>query len=180
VNFDFFKNSQRSGVELTVFAAVAIIIFILAVIKVLPMFGKVEKTYFENTLKNIRLVINIHAGTQLLKGQPDQLIDLVNGNPFSLVNQKHLPATYKGELNSPDYQKIDGYSWFFDTFDHTLVYVIENHDYFSSLGIKSSNIKFKLILKFADKDKNGVFNKGLDTIQGLLLIPQDHIEWLEN
>ncbi|MDH5594781.1 MAG: hypothetical protein OEY68_10325, partial [Gammaproteobacteria bacterium] len=71
MNFDFFKNSQRSGVELTVFAAVAIIIFILAVIKVLPMFGKVEKTYFENTLKNIRLVINIHTGTQLLKGQPD-------------------------------------------------------------------------------------------------------------
>ena len=142
------------------------------------MFGKFEKNRFEATLRNIELIINIHASTQIMKGKSDQLLALVDGNPFSLIKEKHLPATYIGELDDPNHANINGYQWYFDRSDHTLVYRIENKGYFPPSESESTHVKFKLILKYTDKNANSVFDKRIDEIRGLLLKPQIEYKWL--
>ena len=178
MNFDFFKPVQRSSFEHTIIAVLILILLALAVIKIIPMFGKVEQNYFENTRSQIDLIVRMFVSTQLLKGEPDAILAMVEGNPFQLIEKKYLPPNYLGELEHPDLSRMDGYLWYFDKSDHTLVYVVENERVFSSPKAGKAHIKFKLLLKFADKDKNAVFNKEIDQIEGLLLVPLNKYEWL--
>lgn len=167
----------RSNFELTIFAIIIFVFILLAIIKMLPMFGKVEKTYFEATLSQLELIVNVYATTQIMKSEEEALLSLVDGNPFNIIEKKHSPSAYIGELQHPNPDEIDGYQWYFDMSDNTLVYRVENTDHLLSSGPNPSYIKFKLILMFADKEKNGVFNKGIDKILGLKLTPQYKYEW---
>ncbi len=171
--------SRDSNIEPTIIVVVVVCLIIFALIKLLPLTAQAEQAYFENTLAQLNQIINFTTANQIMRGHMSNIEKLDNGNPFSLIKDKDLPGNYIGEIDNPILENIKGYQWYFNKTDHTLVYHVGNKKYFLSSKSGSSQIKFKLNLKFADKNENGIFNKGIDEIKGLLLVPQNDYIWLE-
>lgn len=171
--------SSNSNIELSIIAAVVAGLIIFAIIKLLPLTAQAEQASFESTLSQLNQIINFTTANQIMRGHISNIEKLDNGNPFTLIKDKDQPGNYIGEIDNPILENIRGYQWYFNRADHTLVYHVENNKYFLSSESGTSHIKFKLNLKFTDKDKNGVFNKGIDEIKGLLLVPQNDYTWLE-
>lgn len=169
---------HNSNIELTIIVTVIACLIIFAVIKLLPFTARAEQIYFENTLAQLNRIITISTANHIMRGHISEVEQLNNGNPFTLFKGKGLPGYYIGEIDNPDSRQLKGYIWYFDKSDNTLVYNVENKRFFSSSEPGISHIKFKLNLKYTDNNKNGVFNKGIDEVKGVILVPQNDYEWL--
>lgn len=147
----------------------------IALGKLLKIREQAEEASVANVVGSLRSALGMQVAYKIVKQDRAGLLALAGSNPMALLS--HAPGTYRGALAKPDPTRIGGHTWYFDERDHALVYRVEYAEHFRSPLSGPARIRFKIELDYADSNKNGVYDPGIDALQGLDLVPLEHYAW---
>jgi general secretion pathway protein G len=111
----------------------------------------------------------------IVKSKISELPAFEGSNPMALLAE--TPRNYLGELDGADPAKLEDGNWYFDQRDKTLVYLIRHKGFFSGGQANPPRARFALRLVYSDRNGNGVFDRGVDELQGLRLGPVEKYSW---
>lgn len=168
--------------ELVTILAIIVVLVIIVTTRLPGISASAERRSFETTLQQLQNAVDIRAGTLLISDKEQAVLDMVGSNPFRFLSEAGYgaPANYLGELDGPENSDVSGYRWYFDRSRRHLVYRVYNRGYIEITNPeKNAEIEFKLSLKYADRNLNDGFNKGIDAVEGLELTPVRPYRWLD-
>lgn len=130
----------------------------------------------ESVVGTLRSAIGIKVAERIVRQTPGDLASLENGNPMNLLAE--VPSNYVGELTGADPGTLAKGSWYFDADSRVLVYVVDNSGYFSGGLADPPRVRFRMQLVYTDKNNNGSYDGGVDSIEGLRLAPLESYRWI--
>jgi len=89
------------------------------------------------------------------------------------------PETYAGEFYGPDPAMFEPGTWYFDTRDRALVYIVRFPSQFVTPLRGPPRARFAVEADYEDVDHNGRFDPGRDPVRGLKLVPLESFSWKE-
>ncbi len=123
---------------------------------------------------NIRSALGLEVSRLALQESINQVAKLENSNPMKLLAQ--VPADYIGEQEDPKQIPEPG-NWYYDVQQQALIYTVLYSEYFSSPLAGPPRIRYRIRLDYDDKNRNGRFDAGIDSIGGLDLVPLEKYYW---
>jgi hypothetical protein len=164
----------------------------------LIIFARAESTLVNATVININSSLNYHAMFAVINKDTEKLSALESMNAMSMVrapltetgtsehgfneflNQQFhnwMPGNYIGELEAPDPDLIPGGKWYFDVPENTLVYRVNNPEYFYSELEGPPRIRFQARVEYKDVNADGIFDPAIDKFQAVKLESLEQYEW---
>lgn len=134
-----------------------------------------EEAVVTATVGNIRSALGLEVAKLAVRGKARDIARLNNTNPMDLMAQR--PDNYLGEFDKPEKINQAGV-WYFDKNDHSLNYIVNYIEHFQSnvKGIIRTRHQLKMV--YTDNNKNNRFDKGIDDINGLDLVPMEPYKWV--
>jgi hypothetical protein len=108
-------------------------------------------------------------------GRLARLDTAAGSNPMPLLTEK--PETYAGEFFGADPALFEPGTWYFDTRDRALVYVLRFPERFVSPLSGPPRARVRVDPDYDDLDRNGRFDPGRDPVRGLKLVPMEPFYW---
>ncbi len=177
------KKTGRSGrypsafslVELVVVIVIISILMVVAISRLLALQVDAERVVMESVVGAIRSGLGIKVAQTIVKQNVNSLPGYENSNPINLLAE--VPVNYLGEFEGPDPDALEKGSWYFDRSSRMLVYIVDNTAYFSGGTADPPRARFKIRLVYTDTDGNGVYDSGIDAIEGLRLAVVEPYRW---
>jgi len=169
-------SSKQRGFTLLELAVVVTIISVLAVVALnyyYKLLVDVERTSMEHNLGVMRSAISMQFAGYYVSGNIAGLKDLVGSNPMDLLAEK--PNNYLGVISHYKIEGIEKGSWFYDSKEQTLIYLVRNQLYFETDLAEPARARFKIYPVYSDRARGGSKTK---YISGLTLKEQDPYRWL--
>ena len=160
-----------------------------------------ERQFMESTVININTALKYRAGLYQLRGEWGKLAAMQGMNPFSLVTEKpvfgngepvapdkmlenysklqvlNLPSRYLGELDSLEADtRYSGY-WYYDKTKETLVYVVNNTEFFSSEFEGPARVRYRVTVDYRDNNNNGRYDPEVDDFTGVEMKNLGDYQW---
>lgn len=88
-----------------------------------------------------------------------------------------VPRTYLGVLRRPDPARIQGGYWYFDGSARALVYQVRNPERVTGGLAGPARIRWTVLLRYEDQNRNGVYDPGVERIEGVQLVPLEPYRW---
>ena len=127
------------GVASAVFA-----IFVTVLLQRLSYYQEeAERVAVQQVVTNIKTALDIKLAQGRVPGHTVDLTMLSQQNPLNWLTEK--PANYLGEFYAPRDQDVTGGYWYFDRYDKTLVYLLNNRRPFVDAPLKRLKFKVKLL-----------------------------------
>jgi len=167
--------SGFSLVELVVVIVIISILFVIAISRLIALQVDAERVVMESTVGAIRSGLGIKVAESIVKQKVAALPAYENNNPMSVLAE--VPKNYLGELAEADPPTLEKGSWYFDLSTRTLVYLVDNTGYFSGGVDDPPRVRFKIRLVYTDANRNGVYDSGVDAIEGLRLAAVEPYQW---
>jgi prepilin-type N-terminal cleavage/methylation domain-containing protein len=168
-------NGGFSLLELVVVIVIISVLMVFAISRLLSLMVDAERVTMETVAGTLRSAIGMKVAQCIVKSKLSELPALAGSNPMALLAE--TPRNYLGELDGADPAKLEDGNWYFDKRDKALVYLVRNKVYFVGglAGPPRARLTVKLV--YSDKNGNGVFDAGVDEIQGLRLGPMESYSW---
>lgn len=193
-------DRQLTRMELVITVIILSLVFTVFIQHMLKMFTYAERSLLSNTVMNINTALNYRVAGQIIRGDYGIFEQMKEFNPMELISaspmvselnatvsltkkevaftsQVQLPANYIGEMENPDHENIDGGSWYFDNVERTLIYRVDNTEYFQSRLVGAPRIEFYIDIDYVDNDNNKQFDANIDTYQGIYLKSEYEYSW---
>jgi prepilin-type N-terminal cleavage/methylation domain-containing protein len=161
-----------SGRGFTLFEFVLVISIIAILAKVLV--GRIdstaaiaEKTAMEATVNQINTALLFEFADNVIHNTRGKISGMAGRNPVDWLAQP--PSNYVGEFSTaPQPSEVAG-SWYFDTTDHVMVYMVRRGDDFQpdSAGIK--RVRYRIKLLYDNSEPPGTV--------GVILSPVEPYKW---
>jgi len=138
------RHSQR-GIKLFEVAVATAVFTIIVTVLLLRLWyyqDRAEEVAVQQVVNNIRSALEIEVAQGRLLGKAVDLTMLMEKNPLELLTNK--PANYLGEFFSPADSDVTVGNWYFDRYDKTLVYLLNNRSTFGSAPVKRLKFQVKL------------------------------------
>jgi prepilin-type N-terminal cleavage/methylation domain-containing protein len=164
-----------SLLELVVVIVIISVLMVLAISRLLALMVDAERVTMETVAGTIRSAIGMKVADSIVKSKLSDLPALVGSNPMALLAE--TPRNYLGELDGTDPAKLENGNWYFDRRDKTLVYLVRNKIFFVGGQREPPRARFKVGMVYSDRNGNGVFDEGVDEVQGLRLGPMEPYSW---
>jgi prepilin-type N-terminal cleavage/methylation domain-containing protein len=164
-----------SLLELVIVIVIISLLMVLAVSRLLALMVDAERAAMETVTGTLRSAIGMKVAESIVKSKVRDLPAFEGGNPMALLAE--TPHNYLGELDGIDPAKLEDGNWYFDQQDRTLVYLVRHKGFFSGGLADPPRARFALRLVYSDSNGNGVFNPGVDELQGLRLGPVEKYSW---
>lgn len=165
-----------SLIELLVVIIIISILMVLAIQRLLALQVDAERVVMESTVGALRSAIGIKVAEKIVRQKINDLAALEDSNPMNLLAE--VPRNYLGEIGGEtDPYTLEKGSWYFDTTARTLVYLVDNTGYFSGGVEDPPRARFKVRLVYTDANGNGVFDAGIDSLEGVRLAVQEPYKW---
>lgn len=163
-----------SLLELVVVIVIVSILLTVAISRLLALQVDAERVAMETVAGTLRSAVGIKVAEHIVRQDIAGLKDLEGSNPMDRLAE--LPGNYLGELDGPDPSRLEDGNWYFDTRSRVLVYLVRNKGFFTS-ELGGSRAGFAIRLVYADTNRNGVFDPGVDSIEGLRLVAVAPYAW---
>lgn len=161
--------------ELLVVIVIVSVLTVIAISRLLALQVDAERVVMESTVGALRSGLGIKVADSIVKHKVSALPAYEDSNPMNLLAE--VPRNYLGEMEDIDPHTLEKGSWYFDKPAKTLVYIVDNAGYFSGGIDNPPRARFKTRLVYADADGNGVFNSGIDSIEGLRFVALESYKW---
>lgn len=194
-------SRKLSGLELLVGMLLVTIFIAVFSTYALVLFAKTERSALNATVSNIKVALRHRLLMAKIMGEDDFYLQLNNLNPMkdmreirtpnfaasgdktaSVIGNEYpivdTPSSYIGEFDDPDLTSIGTGVWYFDRSDNNLVYFVRNTEYFVGEPGVRPNIRFKVVVRYDDRDQNGEFDPAVDEFHSAEFISLHHYEWL--
>jgi len=165
-----------SLLELVVVIVIISILLVVAISRLLALQVDAERVALETVTGTLRSAIGIKVAEYLVRQDMAGMRRLEGSNPMNRLAE--VPGNYLGELDAPDPATLEDGNWYFDTRARTLVYLVHNKGYFSGGAAgEPPRARFTIRLVYADRNGNGVYDAGVDAIEGLRLAALEPYRW---
>jgi general secretion pathway protein G len=164
-----------SLLELVVVIVIISILLTVAVSRLLALQVDAERVAMETVAGTLRSAIGIKVAEHIVRHDIAGLKGLEGSNPMDRLAE--LPRNYLGELDGPDLSRLEEGNWYFDTRSRALVYLVRNKGFFTSGLGDPPRAGFAIRLVYADTNSNGVFDPGIDSVEGLRLVAVSPYAW---
>jgi general secretion pathway protein G len=168
-------NGGFSLLELVVVIVIISVLLVLAISRLLALMVDAERVTMEAVAGTLRSAIGMKVAESIVKSKVSELRAFEGSNPMALLAE--TPHNYLGELDGADPAKLEDGNWYFDKRDKTLVYLVRNKGFFSGGQPSPPRARFAVRLVYSDRSGNGVFDPGVDVIEGLRLSPAEKYSW---
>ena len=163
--------------ELLVVIVIVSILVVIAISRLLALQVDAERVVMESTVGALRSGLGIKVAESIVKQKVAPLPAYEGSNPMNLLAE--VSGNYLGEMEGADPYALEKGSWYFDKPAKTLVYIVDNTGYFSGGMNNPPRARFKVRLVYTDTDGNGVFDSGVDPIEGLQLAVLESYKWIK-
>ena len=164
-----------SLIELLVVVLIVSILMVVAISRLLALQVDAERVVMESTVGAVRSALGIKVAELIVKQKVSALPAYESKNPMSLLAE--VPKNYLGEMEATDPHALEKGSWYFDKPSQALVYLVDNTGYFSGGVDDPPRARFKFRVVYTDTNGNGVFDNGVDPIEGLRLAAIESYKW---
>ncbi len=164
-----------SLLELVVVIVIISILLVLAISRLLRLQVDAERVAMETVAGTLRSAIGIKVAEHIVQQDIAGLSRFQGSNPMDRLAE--VPKNYLGELNGVDPATLEDGNWYFDKRSRTLVYLVRNKGFFSGGLPDPPRARFAVRLVYTDRNGNGVFDQGVDAIEGLQLAVVEPYTW---
>ena len=161
--------------ELLVVIVIVSILMVIAISRLLALQVDAERVVMESVVGAIRSGLGIKVAQAIVKQNVNSLPEYENSNPMNLLAE--VPVNYLGEFEAPDPYALEKGSWYFDRSSRMLIYIVDNTAYFSGGVAEPSRARFKIRVVYTDANGNGIYDSGIDAIEGLRLAVVEPYRW---
>ena len=165
-----------SLLELVIVIVVVSLLMVVAVDRLLRLRFAAERVMVDSMLAGLRSALYIEFAGAAVRGRTDAMAAAAAGsNPMKLLAER--PDTYAGEYAAADPASVAPGSWYFDTRERHLVYVVRFPEQFVTPLAGPARARLRVEPDFDDLDGNGRFDPGRDSARGLRLVPVEPFTW---
>ena len=159
---------------------VIVIVSVLAAIatdRMLKLRFEAERVTLESIVGAMRSALYIDFAGAAASGQIERIDTAGGSNP--MLRLGGMPAGYAGEFYGPDPAVFAPGTWYFDTRDRAIVYIVRFPEQFVTGLNGPPRARFTVEPDYEDIDGNGRFDPGRDPVLGLKLVPLEPYSWRE-
>ncbi|MFO7604371.1 MAG: type II secretion system protein [Gammaproteobacteria bacterium] len=160
--------------ELVVVISIISTIGIVAVNRFWQWSVVAERASMQTVVGAMRTALGLETTRLALRQQLSLLPNLVGTNPMQLLAQ--APANYLGEVDNK-HQPVEDGRWYYDNDTQLLVYRLKYTDGFSTSLEGAPRIRYRIQLVYTDNNGNQRFDRGIDDIGGIDLVPAEAYTW---
>ncbi|MDH5512408.1 MAG: prepilin-type N-terminal cleavage/methylation domain-containing protein [Gammaproteobacteria bacterium] len=164
-----------SLLELVIVIVIISVLMVLAISRLLALQVDAERVSMEMVAGTLRSAIGMKVAESIVKSRVTELPALEGENPMALLAE--TPHNYLGELEGADPGTLADGNWYFDRRDRTLVYLVRHKGYFAGGQPDPPRARFALRLVYSDRNGNGVFDQGVDKLEGLRFSALEKYSW---
>lgn len=164
-----------SLLELVIVIVIISVLLVLAISRLLALMVDAERVTMETVAGTLRSAIGMKVANNIVKLKVSELPAFEGSNPMVLLAE--TPRNYLGELDGADPAKLEDGNWYYDKHDKALVYLVHHKGFFSGGQANPPRARFAVRLVYSDSNRNGVFDAGVDEIQGLRLSAMESYSW---
>lgn len=164
-----------SLLELVVVVVIVSLLALAAIERLLKLRFEAERAGVQSVVAALKSALTIDFAAAAARGQLERMGEAAGSNPMARLAEK--PESYAGEFYGADAAGFEPGSWYFDTRDRALVYVVRFPEQFSSPLAGTPRARFAVAPDFDDRDGNGRFDAGRDALRGLKLVAVEPFSW---
>lgn len=168
---------QQRGFTMLELVVVIIIISIIGLVAVNRFWQwsvVAERASLQTVVGAIRTALGLETTRLAMRQQLSQLPNVVGTNPMKLLAQ--APDNYIGEIDNEKQPVAEG-SWYFDNSERLLVYRLKYTNGFSTELEGAPRVRYYIKLIYTDNNHNRRFDRSVDDIGGLDLVPAEPYAW---
>lgn len=169
------RNRGFSLLELVIVIVIISVLLVLAISRLLALQVDAERVTMETVAGTLRSAIGIKVAESIVRMKVADLRALEGSNPMDLLAE--TPRNYLGERDGVDPVTLEDGNWYFDRQAKVLVYLVRHKGFFTGGQSNPPRARFALRLVYSDKNGNGVFDPGVDAIEGMRLSPVEPYSW---
>jgi prepilin-type N-terminal cleavage/methylation domain-containing protein len=170
-------RSERgfSLLELLIVIVIISLLMVVAIDRLLALRFEAERTTVQSMIGAMRSGLYIEFAAAAARGQM-QRMDVAGGsNPMLRLAEK--PDSYAGEFFGAEPGLFEPGTWYFDTRDRALVYLVRFPQQFVTALSGPPRLRLAVEPDYDDLDRNGRFDPGRDPVRGLKLMPLEPYYW---
>ncbi|WP_321365638.1 type II secretion system protein [uncultured Desulfuromusa sp.] len=176
-NYGHHLKSRQRGftfLELVIVITIMSILGFVALNRYYKLLVDVERTSMEHDLGVMRSAVSMQVAGHYVAGNMAGLKKLAGSNPMDLLSEK--PKNYLGVISHYKIEDIEKGSWFYDSKEQALIYLVRNQLYFVSDSEEPVRARFKIYPVYSDRLKEDQQRK---YISGLTLQALEPYRWLK-
>ncbi len=161
--------------ELTVVVIIVSFLAVIAIARLLAILADAERVTMESVVGTLRSALGMAVAEAIVHQDLRGLEALQGSNPMQRLAE--VPPNYLGALEHPEPTNLEDGNWYFDKPAGELVYLVRHKEYFSGGAGNPPRARFAVRLVYADRNGNGRYDSGVDSVEGLRLAPVEPYEW---
>ncbi|MEK6771157.1 MAG: prepilin-type N-terminal cleavage/methylation domain-containing protein [Pseudomonadota bacterium] len=165
-----------SLLELVIVIVIISVLLAVAISRLLALQVDAERVAMETVAGVIRSAIGIKIAEHIVNQDVPGLARLAGSNPMDRLAE--VPGNYLGVQDGVNPATLADGNWYYDRREGVLVYLVRNTGFFRGGLDNPPRARFAIRLVYSDRNGNGVFDPGIDRIEGLRLAPLEPYQWV--
>lgn len=164
-----------SLLELVIVIVIVSVLLVIAIDRLLRLRFEAERVTVQSVIAAMKSGLYVEFAAAAAGGR-DARIDAARGtNPMLRLAER--PESYAGEFFGADPKLFEPGTWYFDTRDRALVYLVRFPERFVSALPDPPRLRLAVEPDYDDLDRNGRFDAGRDPVRGLKLVALEPYHW---
>jgi prepilin-type N-terminal cleavage/methylation domain-containing protein len=164
-----------SLLELLIVIVIISVLLVIAVERLLKLRFEAERVTVQSVVAAMKSGLYIEFAAAMAGGQGARIDGARGSNPMLRLAER--PDGYAGEFFGADPKLFEPGTWYFDTRDRALVYLVRFPEQFVTPLEGPPRLRLAVEPDYDDLDRNGRFDPGRDPVRGLKLVTLEHYYW---
>ena len=164
-----------SLLEVLIVIVIVSVLLVVAIDRLLAIRYEAERATVQSVIGALKSALYIEFAAAAARGQLARMDVARGSNPILRLAEK--PDSYAGEYFGADPALFDPGTWYFDTRDRALVYLVRFPQQFVTPLNGPPRLRLAVEPDYDDFDANGRFDPGRDPVRGLKLVPLEPFYW---
>jgi len=164
-----------SLLELLIVIVFISVLLLVAIDRLLALRFEAERVTVQSVIGALRSGLYVEFAAAAAGGRLARLDTARGSNPMLRLAER--PDSYAGEFFGADPALFEPGTWYFDTRDRALVYLVRFPDQFVTPLSGPPRLRLAVEPDYDDLDRNGRFDPGRDPVRGLRLVPLEQFYW---